>query len=209
VGGDYYDFVVLEENRLGIVVGDVSGKGVSAAFYMSEVKGIFQSLSKIHSSPREFLLKANEALSGSMDRRSFVSLIYAVMDLLTGSLTVSRAGHCPMVLAKSKEVTYIRPSGMGLGLSTGATFATAIAEETMRLDPGDVCVFYTDGLTEARRGEDEFGYERLLECIETVKDLDASTIKNRILEAVRSFTDSETMHDDLTIVVLKWCPTIS
>jgi len=204
VGGDYYDFALLKNDRLGIVVGDVSGKGVSAAFYMSEVKGIFQSLSKICSSPRELLLAANEALAGSIDRRSFVSLIYSVVDLNTGTLTLSRAGHCPMILAKASGVTYIRPSGMGLGLCEGAAFADAIEEQVIRLDPGDVCVFYTDGVTEARRGEDEFGYERLLECIKVTRVLNATEVKNRILDTVKSFSSNEIIQDDLTLVVLKW-----
>jgi len=207
VGGDYYDVVMLEGDRLGIVVGDVSGKGVSAAFYMSEVKGIFQALSKIHRSPREFLIEANNALASSIDRRSFVSLIYGILELRTGLLTISRAGHCPMVLSKKNGVTYVRPSGMGLGLSIGPAFADAIEDLTLQLDPSDVCVFYTDGLTEARRGEEEFGYDRLLESIERLKEQDAPEIKNGILGEVKAFVGNETPHDDLTVVVLKWCKT--
>jgi len=205
VGGDYYDVVHLKGNELGIVVGDVSGKGMSAAFYMSEVKGIFQSLSRIYSSPREFLLNANEVLSGSIDRRSFISLIYAVIHLQTGRLIISRAGHCPMLLVRENEIGYIRPSGMGLGLSEGSTFAGAIEEFSLQLDPGDVCVFYTDGLTEARNGNDEFGYERLVECLSGMRNKDTVVIKNSILESVRSFTSGQPLHDDLTLVVLKWC----
>ncbi len=80
VGGDYYDIVNLDTDTIGIVVGDVSGKGVSAAFYMAEVKGIFQSLSKMTQSPKQFLVLANNALSGSIDKRSFVSLVYVILD---------------------------------------------------------------------------------------------------------------------------------
>jgi sigma-B regulation protein RsbU (phosphoserine phosphatase) len=98
VGGDYYDFMELGDGRIGIVVGDVSGKGVSAAFYMSEMKGIFQALGRICSSPKEFMVRANEALAGSIDKHSFVSLIYAILDPVSGRLTVARAGslsHAP------------------------------------------------------------------------------------------------------------------
>jgi serine phosphatase RsbU (regulator of sigma subunit) len=204
VGGDYYDVVSLDGGRIGIVVGDVSGKGVSAAFYMSEVKGIFQSLSRIHPSPRALLERANEVLAGSIDRRSFISLIYAVLETSTGLLTLSRAGHCPMLLVTKTGVRYIRPSGMGLGLSAGPAFADAIREEQVQLLPGDVCVFYTDGLTEARNGDDEFGYERLIDCARGLHGRSASDIKESILQRVQAFARHQSLHDDLTLVVLKW-----
>jgi serine phosphatase RsbU (regulator of sigma subunit) len=171
---------------------------------MAEVKGIFQSLSRIYPSPRELLERANDVLAGSIDRRSFISLIYAVLETSTGVVTLSRAGHCPMLLVRSDEVQYIRPSGMGLGLSTGRAFSDAIREERVQLNPGDVCVFYTDGLTEARNGEDEFGYERLIACARDIHGQSASWIKDFILERVQTFARNQSLHDDLTLVVLKW-----
>jgi len=205
VGGDYYDFVHLDPVRIGIVVGDVSGKGVSAAFYMSEVKGIFQALSRMYPSPRDFMVKANDALIGSIDKHSFVSLIYAILDVATGRLTLSRAGHCPMLLVSDNGVQYIRPGGMGLGLTEGRVFEEAIEEHALQLMEGDVCVFYTDGLTEARNASDEeFGYERLLAGAQRAREQSATGIKEEILNAVKTFSGSETHHDDLTLVVLKW-----
>jgi phosphoserine phosphatase RsbU/P len=204
VGGDYYDFVQLDHAKLGIVVGDVSGKGVSAAFYMSEVKGIFQALSRLYTSPKQFMLKANEALLGSIDKHSFVSLIYAVIDAKTGVLQLARAGHCPMLLVSGDHVRYIRPNGMGMGLSGMALFGETIEEESIQLHQNDVCIFYTDGVTEARRGEDEFGYERLLETAQRVKRKAPAEIKEDILAEIKNFTDSQVSHDDLTLVVLKW-----
>ena len=204
VGGDYYDFMKLEPCSLGIVVGDVSGKGVSAAFYMAEVKGIFQSLSRMYDSPKKFMIRANEALARSIDRRSFVSLIYAIVNVESGRLTISRAGHCPMLLVSGERVEYIRPNGMGMGLSMGRKFDDAIEEISLQLNDGDVCVFYTDGVTEARRGEEEFGYERLLETARGARSKPASAIKDEILETVKRFIDYQPSHDDLTLVVLKW-----
>ncbi len=204
VGGDYYDVVELEGGKVGIVVGDVSGKGVSAAFYMSEVKGIFQSLSRLYPSPREFMLKANEALSGSIDKHSFVSLIYAVMDVATGTLTLARAGHCPLLHISGRNVTYVRPGGMGLGLSVGGTFEASMEEYTIQLRAEDVCVFYTDGVTEARRGDDEYGYDRLLETVVSAPHLSASALKDTILQSVKAHADKPENDDDITIVVVKW-----
>jgi sigma-B regulation protein RsbU (phosphoserine phosphatase) len=204
VGGDYYDFMHLSPTRMGIVVGDVSGKGVSAAFYMSEVKGIFQALGRMYDSPREFMVKANDALTGSIDRHSFVSLIYGIVDVTSGYLSISRAGHCPLLHVSGKEVRYVRPNGMGLGLTAGKLFEESIEEHTLRLQPGDVCLFYTDGVTEARQDGEEFGYERLLALVQRVKDKSAAAIKNDIIATIQEFTGDQPSHDDLTVVVLKW-----
>ena len=204
VGGDYYDVAELDEHRLGVIVGDVSGKGVSAAFYMSEVKGIFQSLSKLHRSPKVFVEKANEALLGSFDRRSFISLIYAIVNCLSGQVLLVRAGHCPLLLISGGGGSYVRPQGMGIGLGDGTVFSSSITEESIQLAPGDVCVLYTDGVTEARRGDEEFGYERLMETVLSVRSQSAMEIKDHVLATVKAFTDQEVSHDDLTLFVLKW-----
>jgi len=203
VGGDYYDFMELPDGRIGIVVGDVSGKGVSAAFYMSEMKGIFQALGRNCTSPKEFMVKANEALAGSIDKHSFVSLIYAILDVHTGELIIARAGHCPM-LHIGADVAYVRPNGLGMGLSRGPTFDDAIAEEVISLKAGDVCILYTDGITEARRGDDEFGYERLMTVARAARGRTATEIKDEILRTVSTFTEQRANDDDLTLVVLKW-----
>jgi phosphoserine phosphatase RsbU/P len=204
VGGDYYDVVELDDRRVGIIVGDVSGKGVSAAFYMSEVKGIFQSLSRLHHSPKDFIVKANEALLGSFDKRSFISLIYAIVDVHTGSVKLVRAGHCPLLLVSSRQASYVRPGGMGIGLSKGTVFASSIEEETLQLEAGDVFVLYTDGVTEARCGEEEFGYERLMETVAQVSEKSASAVKQHVLDSIGAFTGQSANHDDLTLVVMKW-----
>jgi phosphoserine phosphatase RsbU/P len=204
VGGDYYDVVELEGNKLGIAVGDVSGKGVSAAFYMSEVKGIFQSLSRLYPSPRDFMIKANEALSGSIDKHSFVSLIYAVVDRATGTLVLARAGHCPLLYLSGATAEYVRPGGMGLGLATGEAFSASIEEHTLQLVPGDVCVFYTDGVTEARSGDEEFGYERLRDAVIESREKSAAELRTGLFHTVKTYTDKDENDDDLTLMVLKW-----
>ncbi len=204
VGGDYYDVVELDGEKVGIVVGDVSGKGVSAAFYMAEVKGIFQSLSRLYTSPRNFMIKANEALSRSIDKHSFVSLIYAVVDAASGELTLARAGHCPLLHLSGDSVTYLRPGGMGLGLTDGTAFQSSMEECVIQLKPGDICVFYTDGVTEARRGDDEFGYERLWQTVVASKHKSATELKDEILHTVKMHAEKEENDDDLTVVVVKW-----
>ncbi|MFA6541892.1 MAG: GAF domain-containing SpoIIE family protein phosphatase, partial [Bacteroidota bacterium] len=205
VGGDYYDVVQVDDDRVGVVIGDVSGKGVGAAFYMAEVKGIFQSLSKIYKSPKEFLVKANEALVSSIDKRSFISLIYSTINIRTGELIMSRAGHCPILYISRAKKEYIKPVGLGLGLKSGKIFEETIEEKKIFMNNGDVCVFYTDGVTESRSPDgEEFGYERLLDIVDANKQRSAEEIKEAIVQTVWEYTDEQGYHDDLTVFVVKW-----
>lgn len=205
VGGDYYDFLMIDEKNLSIVIGDVSGKGISAAFYMSEMKGIFQSLCKIFPSPKEFLLKANESISASIDKKSFISLIYATLNIETGLLKVARAGHCPIIHSSSTDTLYIRPKGIGLGITNTKLFEKFIEEETIMLKQNDVLVFYTDGITEAHKKDgEEFGYARLLETVRQNRTKKAIEIRDEIISAVNLHTDNEPSFDDITLIILKW-----
>lgn len=205
VGGDYFDFVNLDARTIGIVVGDVSGKGVSAAFYMAEVKGVFQSLSKMTRSPRELLIRANETLRENLERRAFISAVYAVFDLNAGRVTLARAGHCPMVLVSGDATRLIRPNGLGLGLTDNEIFERSTEETVLTLRPGDVCLFYTDGITEARNEEGvEYGYDRLVDLAVQTRDLPASEIQNRILSEIGAYCGKTGPGDDLTLVVVKW-----
>lgn len=205
VGGDYYDFLMIDNKLLALVIGDVSGKGISAAFYMSEMKGVFQSLCRIYTSPKEFLLKANEVISASIDKRSFISLIYAILDLETGILKTVRAGHCPMIHSSGNETNFIRPNGIGLGMGNNILFEKYIQEYELFLKPGDVLVFYTDGITEAHgKDGEEFGYNRLLETVKFNRDKPAIEIRNEIISEVIKFTNNEPHFDDITLIILRW-----
>lgn len=205
VGGDYYDVMMLDDRHLGVIVGDVSGKGVSAALYMAEMKGIFQSLSRLHRSPREFLAAAHAALLGTMDRRTFISLIYAILDVRTGALRVARAGHCPMILLHSEGTRLVKPIGLGVGMGTEEFFTRTIAEDAVTLLPGDVAVFYTDGITEARpEGGEEFGYQRLERVVEASVGKGALDLRDEVVRAVDDHMNHKPPHDDLTLVVMKW-----
>jgi phosphoserine phosphatase RsbU/P len=206
VGGDYYDYTMLDDNHLGVVVGDVSGKGVSAAFYMAEMKGIFQSLSKIYHSPSEFLSRAHASLIDTIDRKSFISLIYAVVDLSSGKMSVARAGHCPLLYMTKGNATYVKPQGLGLGMGSSEFFREKIVQEDIQLAYGDTVVFYTDGVTEAhnKNGMAEFGYDRLLQVVESAENASAVGVRDAIIMAVDKHMNHQPPADDLTIVVMKW-----
>jgi sigma-B regulation protein RsbU (phosphoserine phosphatase) len=204
VGGDYYDFVKLANWRTGIVVGDVSGKGTSAAFYMAEIKGIIQALAGIYNTPSELLIAVNEVLFESMDRKSFITLLYVDFDILKNELRFARAGHCPLLHVSEKENRFIQPSGIGLGLDRGEIFRSTIEDHVIQVMYDDIFVMYSDGLIEARneRGE-EFSEERLVASIESARHLDAEPIKDKIISDVRLFVGGAKTHDDMTCVVLK------
>ncbi len=205
VGGDYFDFVTLDKNTVGVVIGDVSGKGVYAAFYMAEVKGIFQSLSKMTRSPRELLIRANETLMENLERKAFISVLYAIYDTARSTVTLARAGHCPMILVSGTGHRLIRPNGLGLGLTEGELFQSSTEELTLTLKPGDVCLLYTDGITEARNSDgEEFGYDRLVKLANAIHHLSALEIQNRILLEIRAYCSKAGFEDDLTLVVIKW-----
>jgi serine phosphatase RsbU (regulator of sigma subunit) len=207
VGGDYYDFMLLGDDRLAFIIADVSGKGTSAAFYMAAMQGIFKALSRVSAGPRDFLIAANGALSCLLERNIFVSVIYGIIDSRAETITVARAGHCPPAVSTlSGDATYWRLSGLGLGLDIkGELFAGTISEETRPLCPGDVFVFYTDGVTESRHvNGTEYGYERLLEFVRKNRHEEADGLRALLLADLNEFVDYGSYGDDTTIVVVKW-----
>ena len=211
VGGDYYDFLPIDEHTLGILIADVSGKGTSAALYMAELKGIVLSLSQRHRSPRDLLIEADRIISRHLDSRSFITVTYLVVDLRAGTIHYARAGHCPMVYVPGpysahRSPQLMTPDGMvlGLQLDEGRTFGRLLEEVTIPLGPGDLFVLYTDGLTEAMNHTgDYFGDTRLADLIAQHADLPADELRERILREIDAFTDSALQQDDMTMVLLR------
>ncbi len=206
VGGDYYDFVHLPDNRIGIAIGDVSGKGVPAAIYMTLTKGILQSHAEENVSPKRVLSKVNSLMYRTIDRNSFVSMFYAILDPSSRTIRFARAGQCPVIIAHhgNERGVFLTPKGMALGLEVGKVFDSVLEEQEMPLHHGDVLVFYTDGFTEAMNSAgDEFGEERLAKSIARHRHLTASEIITAISFDVHSFTAGWQQHDDMTIVVVK------
>jgi phosphoserine phosphatase RsbU/P len=212
VGGDYYDFFPLGNNRLGVLIADVSGKGTSAALYMAELKGLVLSLSQIYQSPRQLLMEVNRIISENLDTRSFITMTYGVIDLGAGVMTFARAGHTPMIYlqgnaADGRGAQVLAPSGIVVGLRIpGATekFAELLEEDSITLQRGDVLVLYTDGITEAMNGEsDLFGEARLSRIVTEHGHLDAAELRERILREVEAFVGSADQHDDMTMILIK------
>jgi serine phosphatase RsbU (regulator of sigma subunit) len=212
VGGDYYDFLPLDADRLGILIADVSGKGTSAALYMAELKGLMLSLSERHTSPRTLLIEANRIISQHLDSRSFITMTYAVVDLQARTLTYARAGHCPLIYlpapngAGPRPVQILAPDGLVLGLKidNGEMFERLLQEDTVALAPGDLFVLFTDGMSEAMNPADEcFGETRLGELVRDHGHLPSEELRERILREIRAFVGTASQHDDMTMLLLK------
>jgi sigma-B regulation protein RsbU (phosphoserine phosphatase) len=211
VGGDYYDFLPINEHTIGILVADVSGKGTSAALYMAELKGVVLSLSQRHTSPRELLIEADRIISRHLDSRSFITVSYLVIDLRAATLRYARAGHCPLIYvpgphASSRAPRLLAPDGMvlGLQLDEGRTFTRLLEEVTLPLAPGDVFLMYTDGISEAMNVNGEcFGDVRLADLVGQHADLPSDELRERILRDIGAFAGSAAQQDDMTMVLLR------
>ena len=211
VGGDYYDFLPLDEHRLGVLIADVSGKGTSAALYMAELKGLVLSLGEIHASPRDLLIAANRLIAKHLDARSFITVAYAVIDLRARTMTYARAGHTPLIYVpggagNSRRARILAPDGMvlGLKLDNGEMFERLLEQETIRLHGGDLCLFFTDGISEAMNVHDDcFGEQRLGDLVEIHADLPSDQLRERMLREIAAFVGEAPQHDDMTMILLK------
>ena len=212
VGGDYFDFIQLGENKLGVVIGDVSGKGIPAAFYMTLTKGLFKSLATSHDSPREVLIRLNQLFFENAKRGIFISMIYGVFDLEKQVLTFARAGHNPMILHRSREdiTEELCPPGIAIGFKSSDLFEKTIQEHTLPLRPNDIFLFYTDGLNEARNSEyQEFGDERIQQILSIRAELSVHNRLKQIESAIQTFTGKAERHDDMTAVLIQVEPCVN
>lgn len=206
VGGDYFDYLNGTPNEIRVIIGDVSGKGTSAALYMSKVQGIMRSLHGFGLSPKELFVRANKLLCQDMERKSFVTSLGADFDSSARRMILARAGHLPLFYyhANTKRVEKVTPKGLGLGLDNHGVFAAELEEKTVQYEAGDVFLFVTDGVTEAQsNGSGEFGEENVTQILEKSSSADAAHIRDQVIAAVQQFAGDNTQHDDLTVVVVK------
>jgi serine phosphatase RsbU (regulator of sigma subunit) len=206
VGGDYFDFIEISKSKLGIAVGDVSGKGTQAAFYMTLTKGFLRALATSTESPASILQSVNKLFYENVERGVFISMVYGLFDARKKILTVARAGHNPVIMCKSAASTVqtLNPKGLALGLDKGATFEKSMQEIAIPFQSGDLFVFYTDGFPEAMNtAAEEFGQARLCATVERYAKQSAAEILDGIFAEMKLFVGKAKQHDDMTIVVVK------
>ena len=207
VGGDYFDFIRLDEDRLAIIIGDVSGKGIQAAFYMTLTKGFIHSICEEEPSPAALLTRVNRLFCKNVSRGSFISLIYGVLDIKKQTFTFARAGHDPLLYrtTANKAATFLKPPGLAIGLTPTSTFEDTIQDTIVNLSPDDVLVFYTDGVTEAMNPSKElFGSERLAKEVDNSSMPMARQILDNVSNYIHMFMASAARHDDMTMIILRF-----
>jgi serine phosphatase RsbU (regulator of sigma subunit) len=199
VGGDLYDFVAVDDGRLAVVIGDVLGKGISAAADMAMAKYIVRVLARADTDPAALLRSANDVACDEIEPEKFVTLLYALVDARTGEVACASAGHPPArVVDPRGRVTGLGTTGLPLGIEPGQEYT----EERARLERGSVVVLYTDGVVEARRQGELYGEERLDRLLAEARGLPAQELAAEILADCRAFAGAE-LDDDCAIVCLK------
>jgi len=207
VGGDYYDTLRISPEETSLIIADVSGKGTTAAFHMSQMKGIFHSLAQNCIEPDEFMVKANRALVYCLERGSFISASFFLVNTQNKKVRYARAGHCPVLYytAATDRSDYLKDKGVALGMVRNNSYSNFIEAKEFSYAPGDIMVLYTDGITEAKsvRGE-EFGYERLAEVLMQVKTLSPVEIQDHLINKLYEFSGTKNINDDYTTMIIKF-----
>ncbi len=207
VGGDYYDTLRVDKHLISIIIADVSGKGTTAAFHMSQMKGIFHSLAQRDIEPKEFMVQANQALVYCLERGSFISATYFIINTQTKTIQYARAGHCPVLYycAEKKSSQYFKDKGVALGMVRNKSYSSFIQSNVFQYKAGDIMVLYTDGITEAKDGKgDEFGYDRLVEIVNTSNGMSPLEIQNHLINKLYEFSGTTNINDDYTTMIVKF-----
>ena len=204
IGGDFYDYFKLDDHRLGLVIADVSGKGIPAALFTMVTRALLKSAARNHESPADCLSDVNELLSQENDACMFVTLFYGVLDLRDGRLCYCNGGHNPPRIVRGTDgaVEAIPLTGnLALGIVPGHEFI----EQEMRLNLGDALFFYTDGITEAcNAADDEFGEGRLDGHLDIERNSAMGDLVDIVVKAVDEFAIGMEQFDDMTCLALRW-----
>lgn len=199
VGGDLYDFLALDDGRLAVVLGDVTGHGVDATADMAMAKFVFRSLAREHTEPADFLAAANDVISSEIDTGKFISMSYVVVDGVAGTVAAASAGHpAPRIVLPDGTTTALDARGLVLGIDPGQEYGEARAE----LPPGASLVLYTDGVVEARCNGELYGDERLDVLLAERRELPARALAVALAEDAREFAGGD-LFDDLAVVAIR------
>jgi sigma-B regulation protein RsbU (phosphoserine phosphatase) len=202
MGGDFYDFIELPGGRIGLVMADVSGKGVPAAFFMAVARTNLNALAASASGPAQCLERTNDVLLTQNPMDLFVTVFYAVFDPATGHLAYANAGHNPPMLRRADGTVEMLSDATGLVLGM---FPSTYDEQTAQLAPGDMLVLYTDGVTEAFNVEVQMYEEaRLLAQVKAHRGGGAPAMVSSIFDSVIGFSGAAPQSDDITVAVLSW-----
>ena len=207
VSGDYFDYIQVDEERLGVAIADVSGKGVPASLIMAICRSVLRAEAARNPSPADVLRKVNRQLYPDIKEDMFISMAYLILNhQRDGGITLARAGHDAPLLYKrqSETVTPVKSPGMVVGIDSGNVFDRLTTDFAVPLERDDCLVLYTDGVTETLNAEgDEFGVERMMQSVRASATNGAPAIVRKIIEDVRDFTGSIPQNDDITLIAIR------
>ena len=206
VSGDYFDYIHVDEERLGVAIADVSGKGVPASLIMAICRSVLRAEAAGNPSPADVLRKVNRQLYPDIKEDMFISMAYLVLDHQHDGVTLARAGHdAPLwYQGKSQIVTPVKSPGMVVGIDSGSVFDRITVDFAVPLERNDCLVLYTDGVTETLNSEgDEYGVDRMMQSVRASANDGAQAIVKRIIEDVREFTGSVPQNDDITVIAIR------
>ncbi|MFQ5628472.1 MAG: SpoIIE family protein phosphatase [bacterium] len=200
IGGDYYDFVEISDDLLGIAIGDVSGKGIPGAILMSNLQAVFRASALHNSSPKNVVRQVNNHLALSVSSEKFVTFLYGVLDIRHRKFIFTNAGHNFPFLYRHRKVETVTGADLIVGVRPDCEYQ----QQTLKLKSGDVMLFYTDGITEAiDSNESLFGEKRLMYLLQQNGDAPVKNLVETISQDVRDYTGNAQFIDDLTIVLLR------
>jgi sigma-B regulation protein RsbU (phosphoserine phosphatase) len=206
VSGDYFDYIEVDEHRLGVAIADVSGKGVPASLIMAMCRSVIRSEAIGRHSAAEVLCRVNQQLYPDIKEDMFISMAYVVLDTQSNRVTLARAGHDAPLLcrASDRSVEKLTPKGMALGIDSGEVFNRVCADFSFELAADDCLLLYTDGATEALDGEGlEFGVPRLIQSLQASARNGAASVIKRLTGDVKSFVGNHPQHDDITLIAIR------
>lgn len=206
VGGDYFDYIKIDDRHVGIVVADVSGKGVPGALVMASVRATLRSEARMSLSPKHVLQKVNEQALRDTEDSVFITVAYGILDTVTGRFRFCRAGHEPVICCNVKEgsvLTYT-PEGIALGIVSDELFSVT-EEKEIWLSEQDFIVLYTDGVIEAMNADrEEYGEVRLHQVLQENASESLGDLVAKVVDDIGEFTGELPQHDDITLVMLGW-----
>lgn len=206
ISGDYYDYLELADDKLGIAIADVSGKGVPAGLLMAMCRSALRSVAPGEESPSKVMGAVNRQLFPDIREDMFISMAYSILDATAGTLTLSRAGHDPALLYRREtgKVELLRSPGLALGIDSGTVFERVTRDQVVEMKSGDCVLFYTDGVKEAVDSEEEeFGMERMSESFRMAAPFGAEAVLTRMQEELKQFTGEGPQMDDITLVAIE------
>jgi sigma-B regulation protein RsbU (phosphoserine phosphatase) len=201
VGGDYFDYIKIEEGQTGLVIADVSGKGIPASLIMASFRASLIAEIRNNYAIRAIMQKVNRLMTESLDQGNFVTAVYGVLDNRSKIFTFSNAGHFPPILIdRDGKRTELKEGGIAFGIEPNARYE----ERPIGLHDGDILIFFTDGVTEVQNPEgDQFETDRLVDIVKKNRAEPAKEIAHKIVDAIHEFKDPDFILDDLTIMILK------